>query len=131
MHPGLVVTLICGAVGISLVIWTRWKAIGHRTKIPLRRLYNDGHLEGIIDFDNFAQVMNLVGRAYGFDPERIRITDSFSGDLAAADATLPDDAPKTLWASLKENYPSLSESRRFETISELMAEVGKGRVDDL
>ena len=124
MWFGLLVIGIITLVGVAALAWTRWRAIGFREALPMESLYRQSNLSAALGFEDFSDTMGLIAGAYGLNAGKLRVTDSFRGNLATVNSTLVDDSAEILWRSVRERYPSLSQELRFDTILDLLRAVG-------
>jgi len=115
-----IIVLFCAFILVSLCRFlSRWLNFGKRKLIPLKDTYQESHLDKKISYDDFKKIMQCIGDSYKIEPEKLRLNDSFRGNLGALDSFVLDHYADTLEDRLKNEFKIIID-KPVDTIADLM-----------
>lgn len=117
--------LLIGVSGAVILI-ARWmnrrSVLKNRKPLTLLEMYQHENTCANVDYDIFVRILNLVGRAYGIDPQMLRLSDQLEM-FYGLDSWRLDGGTEKLNNGIEEEFGITSFELEPETIAELIVEV--------
>ncbi len=131
MNKFLILIPAAIVVVIAAKCFQRWRTFGTRTAKALRDTYDDEKLRGVMEFEEFREVMELIAQCYSVPVEKLRMADSFKTELGQVDSFSLDHGVESTTRRLTEKFPSinLEKARTIRDVLIVVAEESKKRAE--
>lgn len=113
------VLAIVASVALGLVGWAsvRFLLVEKRPRRGLKELYSDlGKTD--LPYETFCDVIMALGRCYKVDPQKLRLSDSFAGNLAKLDSWILGGGEECFSDYLRTSFGDLGKTP--QSIGELL-----------
>lgn len=109
-------------VVLAAKCFQRWRTFGTRTAKALRDTYDAEKLRGVIEFEEFREVMELIAQCYRVPVEKLRIEDSFKTELGQVDSFSLDYGVESTTRRLTEKFSGIN-LEKVRTVRDILIAV--------